>query len=239
MRFFSLFILLFCVLPLQAQIEEEKELKPEMDSLAPVADPKYREDQFYATLTYNLIQGKPEGYSQYSFSTGISAGFLRDMPINKRRNHSVALGLGYSYNNIKHNLVVNDANGQNTYETRSQTEFERNKLVLHYLEVPLELRWRNSDSISHKFWRVYAGFKVSYLFYDKAQYQQDGNVSYKVINDANLNKLLYGTYLSVGWNTWNFYTYYSLNPLYDNVTLTSGRKLDMHALKLGLVFYIL
>jgi hypothetical protein len=27
--------------------------------------------------------------------------------------------------------------------------------------------------------------------------------------------------------------------LYDNVTLTNGRKLDMHALKLGLVFYIL
>lgn len=238
MRFFSLLILFFCVLPLQAQIEEE-EVKPEMDSLAPVADPKYREDQFYATLTYNLMQGVPQGYTQYSFSTGISVGFLRDMPVNKRRNHSVALGLGYSYNNIKHNLVVSDVNGQNTYETKSQTDFERNKLVLHYLEVPLELRWRNSDSISHKFWRVYAGFKVSYLFYDKAQYQESATVDYKITGDANLNKLLYGTYLSVGWNTWNFYAYYSLNPLYNNVTMINGQKLDMHALKLGLVFYIL
>jgi len=238
MRFFSLLILFFCVLPLQAQVTEE-EVKPEMDSLAPVADPKYREDQFYATLTYNLIQGKPQGYSQYSFSTGISVGFLRDMPVNKRRNHSVALGFGYSYNNIKHNLVVSEVNGQNTYETKSQTDFERNKLVLHYLEVPLELRWRNSDSISHKFWRVYAGFKVSYLFYDKAQHQESATVDYKVTGDANLNKLLYGTYLSVGWNTWNFYAYYSLNPLYNNVTMVNGQKLDMHALKLGLVFYIL
>lgn len=237
MRILSLLLLFLFALPLQAQIEEEKK-SVEVDSLAPVADPKYREDQFYATITYNLIQGKTPGYSQYSFSTGISTGFLRDMPINKHRNHSIALGLGYSYNNIKHNLAVQKTDMGNTYTVLPDDEFDTNKLVLHYLEIPLELRWRNSDSISHKFWRVYLGFKASYLFYDKAQYEF-GDKRTTVTNDVNLNKFTYGTYVSVGWNTWNFYGYYGLTPLYKDAVTTTGEKLSLHAVKLGLIFYIL
>jgi len=238
MRFLSFLFLFIYILPLKAQVAEE-DAKVETDSIAPIIDPKYREDQFYATITYNLMQGKPEGYSQYSFSTGLGAGFLRDMPVNKRRNRSVAIGLGYSYNNIKHNFTVTRIDGQNVYKTLSSDAYDKNKLVLHYLELPLELRWRNSDSLSHKFWRVYVGLKASYLFASKAQYVQDGT-TVTVRNDANLSKLIYGTYLSLGWNTWNLYAYYSLTPLYDNVIIgDEGQRLKMHSLKLGLVFYIL
>jgi hypothetical protein len=237
MRFSSLLFLIVFAMPIYAQVEEE--IKPvEIDSLAPIADPKYREDQFYATITYNLIQDVPAGYSQYSFSTGLTTGFLRDMPVNKRHNHSIALGLGYSYNNIKHNLVVQEKDGVNTYTALANDAYDKNKLVLHYLEVPLELRWRNSDSISHKFWRVYLGFKASYLFYDKAQSEFQGDVI-KVTKDENLSKFVVGSYLSVGWNTWNFYAYYGLTPLYDNAVTTTGEKLAMHSIKLGLIFYIL
>ncbi|MES2484327.1 MAG: porin family protein [Bacteroidota bacterium] len=208
------------------------------DSVPAFADPYYREDQFYATINYNLIQGKPEGYSQYSFSTGLGVGFLRDMPLNKRRNHSIALGLGYSYNNIKHNLAVTQENGKNVYALKDEGTFEKNKLVLHYLEAPLEFRWRNSDSITHQFWRVYAGFKVSYLFYDKAQYKPDTGGNYKVINDPNMNRIQYGAYLSAGWNTWNFYGYYGFTPIYDTAMI-DGERLKMHTVKIGLIFYIL
>jgi len=210
----------------------------EKDSVPEFADPYYREDQFYATINYNLIQGKPTGYSQYSFSTGLGVGFLRDMPLNKRRNHSIALGLGYSYNNVKHNLAVTKEEGKNVYAIKEEGTFDKNKLVLHYLEMPLELRWRNSDASTHQFWRVYAGFKVSYLFYDKAQYKPDSGGNYKVINDANMNKLQYGAYLSAGWNTWNFYGYYGFTPLYNNAMI-EGEKIKMHSVKIGLIFYIL
>jgi hypothetical protein len=210
----------------------------EKDSVAPLADPYYREDQFYATINYNLIQGKPDGYSQYSFSTGLAVGFLRDMPINKRRNHSIALGFGYSYNNIKHNLAVIQDGVKNVYTVVPEGTFDRNKLVLHYLEVPLELRWRTSDSISHQFWRVYAGFKLSYLINDKAQYDPEVGPGYKVKNDANLNQVQYGAYLSAGWNTWNFYAYYGFTPLYDTAYIGNER-LKLRAIRLGLIFYIL
>lgn len=236
MQFLRYALLFLCTVNLHAQVEQE-EIKIETDSLPSVADPKYREDQFYATVTYHIMQGQPEGYSQYSFSTGLSGGFLRDMPVNKRRNHAIAAGLGYSYNNIKHTLVVTETPTGNAYTFKGTDTFDRNKLVLHYLELPVEFRWRNSDSISHQFWRVYLGLKVSYLFYNKAQLK-DSKGTIKAINDPNLNKVTFGTYLSAGYNTWNLYAYYGITPLYNNI-MANDKKLNMHSLKLGLIFYIL
>ena len=34
-------------------------------------DSLYREDQFYFSVTYNLLRNTPNGYSQYSFSSGL------------------------------------------------------------------------------------------------------------------------------------------------------------------------
>jgi len=241
MRFPLLFICCFMSFFATAQVFEPKVKDTiELDSVAPVVDTKYREDQMYASFAYNMIQSKPGNYSQYSFSTNLTVGFLRDMPINKARTYAVALGLGYSYNNIKHNIAVEKVNGITTYKTVEEGSFDRNKLVLHYLEVPLELRWRNSDSINHKFWRVYAGFKVSYLFSDKAQYEPNGNTKIKIKRDTNLNDFLYGAYLSAGWNTWNFYAYYGLTPIYNSVPIEgTEQKLTMKSLNFGLIFYIL
>lgn len=241
MRHIRLLLFILFAVTAQAQILEPKVRDTiEMDSVAPVVDNKYREDQFYASLSYNMVQEKPGNYSQYSFSTGITAGFLRDMPINKRRTYAVAAGLGYSYNNIKHNIAVEKIGGVNTYKTVSEGDFDKNKLVLHYLELPIELRWRNSDSINHKFWRVYLGFKVSYLFADKAHYEPNGDTKIKVKNDANLNDFVYGAYISTGWNTWNLYAYYGLTPIYNSVPIEgAGQKLTMRSLNFGLIFYIL
>lgn len=212
----------------------------EKDSVAPVYDAKYREDQFYASISYNLIQEKPKDYSQYAFSTGITVGFLRDMPINKNRTYAVALGLGYSYNNIKHNMLVENLNGANVYRTVPEGSYDKNKLVLHYLEVPLELRWRNSNAIDHEFWRIYLGFKVSWLFADKALYKPENGPKEKVTGDVNLNDFVYGAYISAGWNTWNFYAYYGLSPIYNNAPIAeSDERLKLRSANIGLIFYIL
>ena len=58
-------------------------------------DDKYREDQFYISVTYNLLGSKPEGVSQNGFSSGFHLGFIRDMPINKTGMWLLVLDLGY------------------------------------------------------------------------------------------------------------------------------------------------
>jgi len=200
-------------------------------------DSLYREDQFYFGLTYNKLQNTPSGLSQNKFSSGITVGFLRDMPINKARTWAIALGLGYSLNNYNDNLFIDDSDAENLYFTDANVTFDKNKLSLHYVDMPLEIRWRNSTPESHKFWRIYTGFKVSYLFYDRYKFtNSEGKILIK--GNKDLNKIQYGTYVAMGWNTWNFYAYYGLNPMFKSAKI-SGKQLDMNTLNLGLMFYIL
>ena len=71
-----------------AQEEEDEKYK--------VIDSLYREDQFYASLTYNGLSNLNPNVRINGFSTGFHLGVIRDMPINKRRNLAIGLGLGIS-----------------------------------------------------------------------------------------------------------------------------------------------
>ncbi len=227
---FSFLMVSFCLSGIFAQ-----ETKTEEELKAPykVLDSLFREDQFYASITYNLMQNKPSGYKQYSFSTGITVGFMRDMPFTKDRNWSVALGLGYSYNNIKHNIQIQD----NPIAYTIENSYDKNKLILHYLDIPLEIRWRNATPLSHKFWRIYTGFKASYLLGSKSDFQST-DANYKVKNNSDVNKWQLGPYISVGYNTINMYVYYGLTPIFKDIQL-DNRDLKLSAFNVGFMFYIL
>jgi hypothetical protein len=108
---------------------------------------------------------------------------------------------------------------------------------MHFVDFPLELRWRNSTPNSHKFWRIYTGFKVSYLFSDT--YKFVNSLQTVVIkNNPDLNKWQYGVYLTSGWNTWNLYIYYGLNGLYKEIKI-DNKTANLQTLNIGLQFYIL
>lgn len=241
MRSLFIFILSFVISTSFAQNTEEEVKEVKTDSITVTPDPLYREDQFYASISYVLMQNKPDGYDQNSVSTSLTMGFLRDMPINEKRTYAIAVGLGYAYYNIKNDLKVTETAGTVFYEQADAADFDKNKQVLHYLELPIELRWRNSNDTSHKFWRVYTGFKISYLFADKAQYYPLSGGSTKVKGNGDLNSLVYGAYISAGWNTWNLYAYYGITPIYKQQAQLSdtGQQINLNTVSLGLVFYIL
>lgn len=225
--FYFLFIISFQWVFSQDIIEKE------LDSL-------YKEDQFYAGITYNLIGNKPNGLSQSGFSTGLLFGFIKDMPINSRRNVAIGLGVGYSANSYNQNLLLSkDSAGNTLYSilTDSKT-FTKNKFSLHRIEMPLEFRWRTSTPSEYNFWRIYTGFKLGYLIAHTTKYNGDlGSLKYSDIDD--FNKLQYGLTLSVGYNTWNLHLYYGLNPIFSNEAKLSGESINMNAIKIGLIFYIL
>ena len=201
-------------------------------------DSLYREDQFYFGVTYNVLNLKPIGVSQNSFSTGLNIGFLRDFPINKKRTFSIAPGLGFSYNNYKENLVVDNLGGTTNYSTiPSGTNYNKNKLALYLVDVPIEFRWRTSTFESHKFWRVYTGFKFSYLLLSQSRFI-DANKSFKINNNPDINKIHYGTYISAGYNSWNLYAYYGLNNMFKKGNI-NGKPVELSTLNVGLMFYVL
>jgi hypothetical protein len=199
-----------------------QEIKPiEIDSL-------YREDQFYASLSYNLIQNRPDGFKQFSFSPGITFGILRDVPISKNRHWAIAPGIGYSYNNIKQFINSEEIVGATENTT---SENIRTIITTHSVDLPLEIRWRNSTQNSHSFWRIYTGIKTSYIFNSKLKLESTTESSKESISDE-INRWQYGAYISVGFNTWNPYIYYGLNPIFKE-----GSK--MSNFNVGFIFYIL
>jgi len=211
----------------------------EENSEVEIDDPKYREDQFYVGISYNFLENKPTGMSQQGLSGGLHLGFIRDFPINKQRNIAFGIGLGYSNNSCNHNLFVKEENGVVSYQIlhNDVVGFSKNKLNIHVAEMPLQFRWRTSTSENYKFWRVYTGIKIGYVFNSVVKYK-GGLGDFKQNNTPHLKKFRTTADISFGWNTWNFHIAYSLSSLFSDEAMVNGEAIDVSEIKFGLLFYL-
>lgn len=209
------------------------------DSLSAV-DNLYKEDQFYIGATYNLLGKKPKGLSQSGFSSGIHFGIIKDMPLNEARNVAIGVGLGISLNSFNHNLFIEkDSNGNLLYSILEDgSVYTKNKFARQLIELPIEFRWRTSTPTEYNFWRIYTGFKLGYLVNSTTKFKGDAG-SFKHRNIDDFNKLQYGLTLSAGYNTWNLFLYYGLNPIFSKDAILNGNDMETNTLKIGLMFYIL
>lgn len=199
---------------------------------------KYREDQFYLGLTYNLLLDLPDGVSQKNLSYGLKGGFIRDIPLNPACTWALGVGLGYGLDSYYTNLRALEEDGEIRYEILTGEDYRRNKLETHLLEVPIELRWRNSTRTEYKFWRIYGGVKLGYVMGSRSKFVAD---SFKErFSNPDAADFRYGLMLNVGYNTFNLHLYYGLNSLFeDGITISDGQSLQMTPLHIGLIFYIL
>jgi len=229
-KFILVSLALFCSCICFAQNEDE--------SIVDIDD-HYREDQFYFGVTYNLLGLRPDDVKQSGFSSGFHLGFIRDMPINNRRNKAIGLGIGLSANSYNQNLLIQKSDsGLISYSVADSDTFTKNKFTGHFVEIPLEFRWRTSTTTNYEFWRIYTGVKFQYMLLQAVKYEGDlGSFKYTDISD--FNKFQYGLTVSVGYNTWNLHLYYALNPIFSEDATLNGNTMDMHAIKVGLMFYIL
>tara|TARA_B110000008_G_scaffold145936_2_gene147627 strand:+ start:751 stop:1368 length:618 start_codon:yes stop_codon:yes gene_type:complete len=174
---------------------------------------KYREDQFYIGANYLVIQSDNELIQQNDFSSQIHFGFLRDFPLTRKGNWSIAVGLGSSYTQFQSNL---------DYRTGSiSPNFNSAKYIS--LNLPLEIRWRSSSSTSFSFWRIYLGSQLQYNF---------------ISEDLNmLKKLTTVSTINLGYNTWNFSVGYDFYNRFINSENNSSNQFKL--LTVGLIFYVL
>ncbi len=206
----------------------------------PAVDSLYREDQFYVGVTFNLLLDRPTDVSQSGFSGGLHMGFIRDMPINKKRNVAIGLGVGYSLNVYNHNLFIGETEdtGQTVFRSLKEVGFNTNRFTTHLIEAPLEFRWRTSVPETHKFYRIYTGFKLGYLYAFNSNFKEsDTQIKLKKINE--LDRWRMGVTFTFGWNTFNFNFYYSLNTLFNDDALIDSDTVGITPAKIGLIFYIL
>lgn len=233
-----LLFIITCIILIPSINAQENERSVLNDS---VIDNKYREDQFYISVTYNLLGRKPRGMSQSGFSSGFHLGFIRDMPINKRRNLALGLGIGLSTNSYNQNILITEDNREASYDIiDGDVTFSKNKFTTYLIEVPFEIRWRTSTASSYDFWRIYAGIKFGYLVYNSSKYRGLPN-DIQVSNIDDFNRMQYGLTISAGYSNVSVHLYYALNPIFESDTrlLDTGEVLELNAVKIGLIFYIL
>lgn len=209
-------------------------LKAQNDSI--YVDNDYLEDQIFLGFTYNVLNHKFDLLKQSGFSGGLSIGFIKDIPINKKRNVALAIGLGYEYKSFNQNLKISEGSDGTQFEIPSM-EFNRNRLLSHSVILPIEFRWRTSTPTKYKFWRIYAGGKIGYAFSNTAKFSDDAE-TLKISGILEFRKIQYGFTLSAGYSTWNLQIYYGLNTIFKNA-FVDDVPIDLTELNIGLMFYIL
>lgn len=204
-------------------------------------DSLYREDQLYFGFHINLMNNIPEALSQSGLSGGIMGGFIRDMPINKRRNWAIGLGAGLSANTYGHNLLITkDENSRGVFQIldRDVTEYSSNRFSTYIAEVPIQLRWRTSTPEDSSFYRIYAGFTLGYLYHFRTNFESpEQTIRYSSISE--LNRWRTGVHISFGSNFVNFHVQYNFNPLFDAQIQNSQEDVGIEILKFGFIFYML
>jgi len=225
-------LFLFCSLVLTARAQQ-------LDSVPVVpVDSAYLEDQFYIGVGYNALRNKPGLFSQRNLSYSLQLGLIKDIPLNAARNFGLGIGLGYGVNSFYSNMTAIESPSGIQYALRDESEFKRSKLETHALEFPLELRWRTSNAREYRFWRIYGGAKLSYVFSGRSRLVLEGDK--QGFSNPDIQSLHYGLILNFGYNTWNIHLYYGLNPLLgDGAQLEDGTPIDLRVLRIGVIFYIL
>ncbi len=212
-------------------------------------------DRFIVTLFTDIWQDTPDQMELKTIQRGISINALQDMPL-WRTNFSIAAGLGFT----SHNLYSDHFYLFNTYENRFDFypipySYEKNKISLNYMEVPVQLRYRTRDL--NRTFRIYAGMKAGYLvnahtkYVGKMTFSGPGGIQFLNDDEAgetttmerttkikthklrNINNLRVGLSAMVGYRSVNLYIYYPITNIFDD-----NHAEDMRPITLGFSFIL-
>jgi hypothetical protein len=161
------------------------------------------------------------------------------MPINKRRNLSLGLGLGFNLNTFGQTLQIRREAGDDRFEPIDpDVNYDSNRFTTNLIEVPFEFRWRSSDIDKLSFWRIYLGVNFGYVLTSKSVFKSpDESYSFRSI-DA-INDFRTSAKLTFGYGAVNFFADFSLIPVFEGQVSSTGEEVSIRPIKVGLVFFFL
>lgn len=204
------------------------------DLATPVNSDFFREDQIYIGISLASLKSNSEDFKPRALSRHFQWGIIRDIPLVLSSKFSTGLGLGMSFERYTTNLSYSVERGFTFSET--DLDFE-NPLYfsIQSFEIPITLRWRNTTFNDFAFWRIYGGLSLQWNYKNIAKQN-----SYNILNSDELKKWGATAHLSFGYNTWNFYFAYRLNPIFNSSPRNNQDfSIQLTPIKFGLIFYIL
>ncbi len=209
---------------------------------------KLRKDDYLMLELFNdFWQQTPPGLKTDNFNRGFNAYLMNDMPIG-RSNFALGFGLGLSYHNLYSNSILERAQDSlgftgHTEFSKLEGDYNKNKLTLMYIDLPVELRFRTRDILNS--FKIAVGFKVGYNVKNYTKYEgdirsrildKDGktpSIKTKEYNIQHIEKLRYGITARIGYGKYNLTAYYALTSLMKE---GKSRADEMFPISIGISF---
>lgn len=191
------------------------------------------EDKIVLEFTNDMWVNLPSGVELRPFSPGFKGYLFSDYSFGKS-DFSFAWGLGVSVDNVHSNATFLrgiDVDGvtldQELTPFPEGYEYNRNKLVTTFIEIPIEFRYIHTGPRPFK---MAVGFRVGYMV-SNHQKIIDTEGKRKYYDFDALNEFRYGLSARMGVGFVQLTGFYSLVPLVD-----PGKGSDVIAVSLGLAF---
>jgi len=238
----SLLLLIALVFVGVSNIYAQKKVEPKKKEVKQNAFNRLKEsggkDRLFLVLNHdNLFHKETNGFQTKWYSRGIGAYFMWDFQI-KKSEFSVAPGIGYNFAAYYHNADIQlDSNGISfpvIHDLKNEDDYKRLRLAVHYLEVPVELRYRHKFKNNLSF-KLALGIKASVKVNATSKVVKTGPEGYfQHFNTANykeVNNFRVGPTFRIGYGAFNLLAYYNLMPLFKK-----GKGPKMTPFSIGIAF---
>ncbi|HEY6081944.1 MAG TPA: porin family protein [Chitinophagaceae bacterium] len=177
---------------------------------------KYSRDYVMLQVGYDGWAGKPANVKVGGLSRGFNFALMYDFPVNKSH-LSLGAGLGISTSGMffnKQRVGISDSTTQLQFPADST--FKRFKLATTFLELPLELRFRQYENNANRGFKAAIGVKFGTLL--NAHTKETGAAAGYKMTEKISSKRFFNSYriaatARVGWGNLSLYGTYSLTPL--------------------------
>lgn len=180
-------------------------------------------DRIFFVLNHdNLFHKQKEvnGFETQWYSRGYGIYFMYDFQINKSK-FSLAPGIGYNHASYYHNAeLVEDSLGVSfpvIHDLKTDKVFKRARMALHYLDFPVELRYRHKFNNGRSL-KLALGLKGSLKLASAIEEVKIGVRGYakhhKTKNFKDFNTWRLGSTFRAGYGPVNLLLYYNFLPLF-------------------------
>lgn len=176
------------------------------------------DDKLVFEITNDMWLDLPSGVELRGFSPGFKAYFYSDYTFGEDAIVSFAWGFGISADNVHSNAVLvqeeledGELGDQELVAYPDEYEYDKNKFVTTYLELPIEFRLITKGRSPFK---LAAGFRLGYLLQDHQKIiDTDGKRKLYDFNDVSTWR--YGVSARIGVGKIQATAFYSLVPLIE------------------------
>jgi hypothetical protein len=182
----------------------------------------YDKDQLGIELLSIQWLTPPEGVEIEPYSNAFNLQYMVTL-VGKNSNVAIAMGVGLLTENYHLNaLPVKQANELELVPIDNEIDYQRNKIRLLTLELPLELRIRSNKNSRNKHWKLYLGGKAGYKVQSMHKYIGENpvytgdNLKQKTYNLRYTEPLSYGVTARLGYGQFFISGYYSFTNHFQN-----------------------